>query len=369
MATLPTSDLYPPSPPLHDLDHPPPDAPDAVDEENDPPPPYPAPGRRTRTRRPSGRHGHQQHSSAESQSPDEQMHTPLLGQGHDHRASPTVTTGTGRPRAASNVSRSSAVSAAPSLAQTLVGIFSAEEDARDGEPDGVCRLPEDAHGHGDPENGGLRLEVSASERERSRLRRYFRPLTRRVYYAALFHLYVVNFPFALAAFLWAFVLTVTGTTLLIALPIGAVLCFVNILGVRMFARWELAIQSRFYSIPAPHTYSPPPIFIRIRADLDGHTQDTPEPAPTPSFYRSTYATFTAPSTHSALLYFILVKPSLTLVISLLLLVLGVPGIVLVLPAPAVLRAVRRVGMWQAGVAVEGLLVVGGSGEAEGAIRL
>lgn len=42
--------------------------------------------------------------------------------------------------------------------------------------------------------------------------------------------------------------------------------------------------------------------------------------------------------------------SLTLV----LLVFVIPALVLVLPAPAALRAVRKLGVWQANIAVEGL---------------
>ena len=37
-----------------------------------------------------------------------------------------------------------------------------------------------------------------------------------------------------------------------------------------------------------------------------------------------------------------------------LVVFGIPALVLVLPAPAMLRVVRRLGVWQANIAVEGL---------------
>jgi hypothetical protein len=44
--------------------------------------------------------------------------------------------------------------------------------------------------------------------------RYFRPLVQSVYYRPLFHLMVVNFPYALAAWVYLFVFTVVRLTLL-----------------------------------------------------------------------------------------------------------------------------------------------------------
>lgn len=64
--------------------------------------------------------------------------------------------------------------------------------------------------------------------------------------------------------------------------------------------------------------------------------------------------FTDPTSYQALFYFLVIKPSITLIFSLLLLIFIVPALVLVLPAPAALRAVRRLGAWQANIAIEGL---------------
>ena len=50
----------------------------------------------------------------------------------------------------------------------------------------------------------------------------------------------------------------------------------------------------------------------------------------------------------------MIKPGIALGLALGLLVLGAPACVLVVPAPAVLRLARRLGIWQANVAVEGL---------------
>ena len=64
--------------------------------------------------------------------------------------------------------------------------------------------------------------------------------------------------------------------------------------------------------------------------------------------------FTDPTSYQALFYFLVIKPAITILFLLPLIVLVPVSFVLVLPAPAVLRAVRRLGAWQANVAIEGL---------------
>jgi len=64
--------------------------------------------------------------------------------------------------------------------------------------------------------------------------------------------------------------------------------------------------------------------------------------------------FTDPTSYQALFYFLVIKPSITLLLTIPLLVLFPISFCLVLPAPAFLRAMRNLGVWQAGVAVEGL---------------
>ncbi|KAF8166360.1 hypothetical protein K438DRAFT_1984407 [Mycena galopus ATCC 62051] len=147
-------------------------------------------------------------------------------------------------------------------------------------------------------------------------RRYFRPLTRKVYYRSLFHLYVVNFPFALAAFLFAVVFTVE-TTLLVALPLGALLCFFNLFGVRTFSRGEVLLSLTQHRIRLD-PYSP----ACVRSTRPA------SPFPETSFYKNTYAMFTDPTSYQALFYFLVIKPSITLLLSLGLLVVGIPAIVL-----------------------------------------
>ncbi|KAG9316793.1 hypothetical protein JVU11DRAFT_2857 [Chiua virens] len=188
--------------------------------------------------------------------------------------------------------------------------------------------------------------------------RYFRPMGRKAYHAALFHLMVVNFPFALIAWTYLFVFTLTGTTLLITLPLGALLCFLDLLGARAFARGELALQTKFHG---PLAYPPPyphkPIFQRTRSP--DREPSAAEIAATgvqyeTSFYKNAYAMFTDATTYQALFYFLVIKPGITLCISMVLVVVVPVSYVLILPAPLMLRFVRRLGIWQANVAVEGL---------------
>lgn len=199
----------------------------------------------------------------------------------------------------------------------------------------------------------------AVRRHEGAFARYFRPLGHKAYYRALFHLAVVNFPYALAAWVYLFVFTVAGTTLLMALPLGALLCFFNLIGARAFARGELALQSRFHgplAYPAP--YPPRPIFIRRReatsAEVEAGFAAAGDLVPERSFYKNAYAMFTDPTSYQALFYFLVIKPSITIIFSLMVIIFVLPALVLVFPAPAALRAVRRLGIWQANVAIEGL---------------
>jgi len=176
---------------------------------------------------------------------------------------------------------------------------------------------------------------------------------RKAYYSAAFHLLVVNFPFALLAWVYLFVFTLTGTTLLVVLPLGALLCFLDLLGARAFSRAELALQSTFHGPLVSIPYPSRPIFYRLqdtRFDVETGASvryDT-------SFYHNAYAMFTDATTYQSLFYFLVIKPGITLLLGISLVVLVPVSFVLVLPAPAVLRVTRRLGIWQANVAVEGL---------------
>ena len=143
-----------------------------------------------------------------------------------------------------------------------------------------------------------------------------------------------------------------------ALPLGAVLCFIDLFGSRVLARGELALQTTFHgplSYPLPQP--PLPIFTRTRAptpaQLEAGVPATLLVQET-SFYRNTYAMFTDPTSYQALFYFLVLKPGITVLMFLFFIVLTPIATVLVVPLPAVLRLARRVGIWQANVAVEGL---------------
>lgn len=200
----------------------------------DPPPPYPTPGRRQRQPR-SHRarvHAaqlvtqHSQQSSTESQSDYEAPLSPYApsvvftddedaismsrGGGIAGRTAGPTSENTlflslpnsrrqGRPR---SFSMSSTTSAAESLAHTVMSLFQTEDD--------VC--------YGD---GNIRLEPDEdtsilSSRRPSGLfsgdtwRRYFRPMGRKAFYRPLVHLAFINFPYALAAWVYLFIFTVVS---------------------------------------------------------------------------------------------------------------------------------------------------------------
>ncbi|KAG8747787.1 hypothetical protein FRC10_011232 [Ceratobasidium sp. 414] len=211
--------------------------------------------------------------------------------------------------------------------------------------------------------------------------RYFAALSRRVYWRALLHLMVINFPFALAAWVLLFCGVVLGTTLLITLPFGVVFWFLTLLLSRSFARAELHLQSTFHRPLRVAPADPPrPIFHRPRPAEDieraltepGADVDV-DPTIETSFLKNSYsmvntpllltrhpadflapAQFTDPSSFQPIFYFLVVKASITLVVTPLVLALAPVCLVLVVPAPAMLRIVRRVGAWQANLAIEAL---------------
>lgn len=349
-------------------------------DSHDPPPPYPSRERRLRTARSTRRHRlqasqHTQLVSTDSHSDHEAPSSPQLLLAHvpfpaEYDAGePTETTPflshlspisttrrlAGRPR---SHSYTSITSLAPSLGQTVFSLFRTEDESDfDDELEQRPLLSPDRHD--DQLSDIISRRRHGGFFSKAAWGRYFRPLVQLVYYRSLFHLLVLNFPYALAAWVFLFVFTVAGTTLLMALPLGAVLCFFNLLGARAFARGELDLQTRFHSpLAYPPPYPPRPIFTRNRdataTEVESGTASPGGQVPQTSFYKNSYAMFTDPTSYQALFYFLVIKPSITLIFSLLLLIFIVPALVLVLPAPAALRAVRRLGAWQANIAIEGL---------------
>ncbi|KAI6033228.1 hypothetical protein F5J12DRAFT_799587 [Pisolithus orientalis] len=301
---------------------------------DDPPPPYPSPERRTRIHRSARRHRTAVSQQLYGASPLEQDHpvglqrTRLL----DHPSSL-------RPRSNSHSSTiGSSSSHAPSLAQTVLSLFHdpSEEDLYDGE----ASQSHDTHGAPQSKSRWPLLSWRS-------WRRYFRPLCRRAYHTALFHLLVLNFPFALIVWIYLFLFTLTGTTLLITLPIGAVLCFLDLLGARTFARGE--VRGNLLKCHGPLAYSPP---LLLPSELEHGAEEYV--CYETSFYRNTHAMFTDSTTYQALFYFLVIKPGITLGITILLIVVVPVSYALIFPAPLMLRLVRKLGIWQANVAVEGL---------------
>lgn len=199
----------------------------------DPPPPYPVPSRSRRTRRQARLNAqqHQQSPSRESEPfpydrtgsispipPGADENTPLLGGAappspRSLRSPTRRTAGGGRPRSLSHGSILSYASAAPSLAQTVFSLFG-DEDGTDNECDYLPQsLPSHSHSHSLHLQRTSSLEHEEGERSRrSAWRRYFRPLVRRVYWMALFHLLVLNFPYALVTWIFLFVFTLVSVS-------------------------------------------------------------------------------------------------------------------------------------------------------------
>ncbi|KAI0358727.1 hypothetical protein OH77DRAFT_1421161 [Trametes cingulata] len=372
---------------------------------SDPPPPYPS-GRRTRQARTGRRrrnlldaseHSHVQAPSDEYEAlptapgniqygldgaddTDAAETTPLLSPnpGSPRPVLPAGSTMRRRRTLSLTSTLHSSASLAPSFAQTL---FSAFHPERDSDLDPECR--EDDGGDREelepdvespivrdygPEQRAFAAELSGyaqrhAQRQQqlssaARWRRYFRPLGRRAYYSALFHLLVLNFPYALLSWVFLFVFTLVGTCTLMALPLGAVLCFIDLFGARLLARGELALQTTFHGpLAYPIPWPPMPIFTRMRAPTAAQIE-AGVPAnvlvPEGSFYKNAYAMFTDPTSYQALFYFLVLKPGITVLMFLFFLTVVPVATVLVLPLPAVLRLARRMGIWQANVAVEGL---------------
>ncbi|KZT04117.1 uncharacterized protein LAESUDRAFT_728315 [Laetiporus sulphureus 93-53] len=371
---------------------------------HDPPPPYPSQERRTRTTR-SGRrrrtidqaHDNVSHvpiihtaGSSDYETPSPSIPHQYDADDRDNDVSETTPLLLASPRSPARlppggITRQrtlsltstvpSSASVAPSFAQTVLSAFNPERDCdvdpeceehvgggseSEGRPDSPPPL---RSGNLDDEQRAFVAELASGHRQArqrhvswtTRWRRYFRPMGKRAYYAALFHLLLLNFPYALLAWLYLFVLTVAGTTTLMALPLGAVLCFLDLIGARVISRGELALQTTFHG-PLAHSvpHPPLPIFIRLRPPTQAELEAGLTLVPETSFYRNAYAMFTDPTSYQALFYFLVIKPGITILTSLFLLLLVPLSFVLVFPAPAALRLARRLGIWQANVALEGL---------------
>ncbi|KAJ8489455.1 hypothetical protein ONZ45_g13576 [Pleurotus djamor] len=227
--------------------------------------------------------------------------------------------------------------------------------------DGRVALPEDRDPHilECPHCGRCSRSVSNDSPFKKSCKAYFRPLSKLSNYKPLVHLSLVNFLFALSAWLYIFVCTVLGATLLFALPLGLFVCFLNVLGARVFARWELSIQAYFHGPPPVDSpYRPMPIFFRDRmnkTDAESAPSQASLRVRERSFLKNVHAMITDSTTYQALFYFIVIKPAISLTLLVLFLAATPIAFVLVFPAPYFMKLTKRIGKWQANIAVEGLV--------------
>ncbi|KAG9044992.1 hypothetical protein FS837_007218 [Tulasnella sp. UAMH 9824] len=229
---------------------------------------------------------------------------------------------------------------------------------------------------GSPPTSPVELAENASSlaRWRYHLKWYFRPLFKKKYWMPALHLMVINFPFALAAWVYLFVGTLVGTTLLLLLPFGVVIWWATLIGARAFSRWELALQHKFhlrftdFATPTVSYRYQPSLLSGERSPLlpvsalqlevgsateDGE-HDLHPPQYQRTFLQTTYAMFLDPASYQPIFYFIVLKGATTLFMTPLIVALFPVSVVLVAPAPLALRLLRRIGLWQADLAMEAL---------------
>ncbi|KAF8325182.1 uncharacterized protein EI90DRAFT_3129023 [Cantharellus anzutake] len=182
-----------------------------------------------------------------------------------------------------------------------------------------------------------------------RLRKYFRPLRRKAYWLPVLHLILLNFLFALVAWLYLFLGVLIGTTLLLTLPLGTLIWWLTLIGSRFFADAEIRMQSYFHGIQPPPqrraVFHQPPVEIDPESGIP--IQRT--------FLQNSYDMFLDwEGSYIPIFHFLVVKAPITLVLTIFALVVIPPAVILIIPAPYVLRLFRRIGKWQALIAVEGL---------------
>ncbi|KAJ9109504.1 hypothetical protein QFC20_003248 [Naganishia adeliensis] len=231
---------------------------------------------------------------------------------------------------------------------------------------------------------GEAIVVTRPKKKRHPIVRYLRPLWSGAHWAALFHLVVINLPFAILLWPILVVGTVTGTILLITLPLGALVWFITLILARSACRLELKMQLYFHSplrssIPRPVYF---PIFRRIKLaeGADGQVQPVVEVhgegetaeltgvVHERNFFKNCWSMaswvaslpgpvltrFTDHISYQCLYYLVVTKALITLASSIVIIVLVPISAALIVPLPGMLELVRRFGRWQAGVAVEGL---------------
>lgn len=186
---------------------------------NDPPPPYPSPPRRQRALASSRRHPQRASarisarstlSSLDSDAVSPTLHPHFFPTSGPSETTPLLRTASSRHRANSHAST---VVSPTSFTQTVLSFCQdsgSESDVdifealRTEHPTDVGHSRDASHGR--PGRWSLHNRAWA---------KYFRPMGRKAYHAAVFHLMVVNFPYALIAWTYLFVFTLVSTALLI----------------------------------------------------------------------------------------------------------------------------------------------------------
>ncbi|CAK9781358.1 hypothetical protein CC85DRAFT_155845 [Cutaneotrichosporon oleaginosum] len=195
--------------------------------------------------------------------------------------------------------------------------------------------------------------VALPSTDESAWRRYWAPLTDREHWRPLPHLLLLNFPFGLILWPPLLVGTAAGTALLLTLPLGAVVWWLTLL----LARWAATLELRMQAVHAPMP-RPRVVFYRLREPLS--EQSTPlvergaEAERDTRFLANSWAMFTDHYSYAALAYFLLIKPLVVVIPTILLIALFPVSLVLVPLLPIYLRAAAAYGRAQARTAAANL---------------
>ena len=182
---------------------------------NDPPPPYPSPERRSRALR-TRRHPQRATAHISTRSTLSSLDSDALAEQaispNFHPRFPSETTPLLHRRHRAN-SHASTVVSSSSFTQTVLS-FCHDSDS---EPDvDIFEALRDEHRtHQDPAGRDGRAQNAGRwSRHKRAWARYFRPMGRKAYHAAVFHLMVVNFPYALIVWIYLFVFTLVSVRFL-----------------------------------------------------------------------------------------------------------------------------------------------------------
>ena len=191
---------------------------------DDPPPPYPSPERRLRALRTSRRHPQRATAHISTRSTLSSLDSDALA---EHALSPTrphvfpvyggsETTPLLRPSSRRHRANSHASTAVSSTSFTQTILSFCQDSDSEPDVDILEALGGEHLSHQDPvdRDGHTRNPLHTRPARWPFHKRawagYFRPMRRKAYHAAVFHLMVVNFPYALIAWIYLFVFTLVS---------------------------------------------------------------------------------------------------------------------------------------------------------------